>query len=152
MRSVPIAYYFMGLAFTIPLCDWFKMEARFICGWPRRLCRINSKLCLCCGDHPRKRNTRGLPILKSGWHRERNCKICIWMWKKNSKSYQDRHLSFFTPYNSPHKLKLCTFCAPIPLMLCYKRPVRAVLKIFSTACVKNNILYILQLVWLNYFT
>ena len=74
------------------------------------------------------------------------------MWKKNSKSYQDRHLSFFTPYNSPHKLKLCTFCAPIPLMLCYKRPVRAVLKIFSTACVKNNILYILQLVWLNYFT
>ena len=72
--------------------------------------------------------------------------------KKNSKSYQDRRLSFFTPYNSPHKLKLCTFCAPIPLMLCYKRPVRAVLKIFSTACVKNNILYILQLVWLNYFT
>ena len=65
--------------------------------------------------------------------------------KKNSKSYQDRHLSFFTPYNSPHKLKLCTFCAPIPLMLCYKRPVRAVLKIFSTACVKNNILYVLQI-------
>ena len=65
--------------------------------------------------------------------------------KKNSKSYQDRHLSFFTPYNSPHKLKLCTFCAPIPLMLRYKKPVRAVLKIFYTACVKNNILYILQL-------